>query len=295
MNNISPVVEKFLSREWKFSSTDERMTKGGGFPQMGTRDFYPFVEQGEGENNPSLLVSAGQIIQARIAVYDDQTTAPHVVLVEQTDVRSFLAEVTKQVNDLSHKQGGTIPFTVIRELVENYIHARLADTTVTILDGGNTIRFSDQGPGIADKELALEYGTSSATPEMKMYIRGTGSGLPLAQQYMYDKGGTLTIEDNINGGTVVTISTVKTPKNIKPSRKEESPSQSVPPIQISDRYQNVLDYLADHESVGPTDLVKAYGSSQATWSRELRSMEEAGLIRKDGQKRRITATGQAYL
>ena len=41
---------------------------------------------------------------------------------------------------------------------------------------------------------------------MKRYIRGVGSGLPYAQQYMEDHGGTLTIEDNMNAGTVVTIS-----------------------------------------------------------------------------------------
>ena len=95
---------------------------------------------------------------------------------------------------------------VIREIVENFIHAYFQSPTITILDGGNTIRFSDQGPGIQEKDLALEYGTSSATEEMRQYIRGVGSGLPYAQQYMEDKGGSLTIEDNIAGGTVVTIS-----------------------------------------------------------------------------------------
>ena len=263
---------------------------------MGVRDFYPFVEQQEGEGNTQPLIKDDEIIQARIAIYDDPTTAPRVVLVEQQDVRSFLAEVTKQVTDLSHNQGGTIPFMVIRELVENYIHARLVDTTVTILDGGNTIRFSDQGPGIANKELALEYGTSSATPEMKMYIRGTGSGLPLAQQYMYDKGGTLTIEDNINGGTVVTISTVSTPTNIKPSRREETaPTTPAPKVEIGERAQKIIDYLRDHESVGPTDLANTYGGSQPTWSRELKSLEQDGLIHKDGQKRKLTSAGRTYL
>ena len=43
---------------------------------------------------------------------------------------------------------------------------------------------------------------------MKQYIRGVGSGLPYVQQYMTDRGGSLTIEDNISGGTIVTISNV---------------------------------------------------------------------------------------
>lgn len=144
---------------------------------------------------------------ARIAVYDDAAAAPRVVMVEPKDVRSFLEEITATVNRLSHEQGGTIPFMVIREIVENFIHAYFKAPTITILDGGNTIRFSDQGPGIKQKDLALEYGTSSATEEMRHYIRGVGSGLPYAQQYMVDKGGSLDIEDNLGGGTVVTIST----------------------------------------------------------------------------------------
>ena len=180
------------------------------------RDFYPFVEKDPstsdsfqsddtGENNGHAVMEVHN--PARIAVYDDAAAAPRVVMVEPKDVRSFLEEITGTVNRLSHEQGGTIPFMVIREIVENFIHAYFQAPTITILDGGNTIRFSDQGPGIKQKDLALEYGTSSATEEMKHYIRGVGSGLPYAQQYMVDKGGSLEIEDNLGGGTVVTIST----------------------------------------------------------------------------------------
>lgn len=191
------------------------------------RDFYPFVEkdpstsdssqpqgiaQNCGQNPDENISSPSQTpmevsTPARIAVYDDAAAAPRVVMVEPKDVRSFLEEITATVNRLSHEQGGTIPFMVIREIVENFIHAYFKAPTITILDGGNTIRFSDQGPGIKQKDLALEYGTSSATEEMKHYIRGVGSGLPYAQQYMVDKGGSLDIEDNLGGGTVVTIST----------------------------------------------------------------------------------------
>lgn len=191
------------------------------------RDFYPFVEkdpstsdssqpqgiaqngvQNSDENISSPSQTAMEVsTPARIAVYDNAAAAPRVVMVEPKDVRSFLEEITATVNRLSHEQGGTIPFMVIREIVENFIHAYFKAPTITILDGGNTIRFSDQGPGIKQKDLALEYGTSSATEEMKHYIRGVGSGLPYAQQYMVDKGGSLDIEDNLGGGTVVTIST----------------------------------------------------------------------------------------
>lgn len=61
------------------------------------------------------------------------------------------------------------------------------------------------------------------------------------------------------------------------------------------RGRTVLDYLSTHDSVGPSDLARTYGESQPTWTRELQSLEEAGLIRKDGQKRRLTAMGQAFI
>ena len=170
--------------------------------------FYPFVENGP-DGAPQAPEGAMEVHSpARVAVYDDAAAAPRVVVVEPSDVRTYLEEVTATVNRLAKEQGGSIPFTVIRECVENLIHAYFTAPTVSILDGGDTIRFSDQGPGIADKRLALEYGTSSATEEMKRYIRGVGSGLPYASQYMEDKGGSLTIEDNIQGGCVVTISLV---------------------------------------------------------------------------------------
>ena len=41
--------------------------------------------------------------------------------------------------------------------------------------------------------------TTMQPKDLKHYIRGVGSGLPYVQQYMTDKGGSLTIEDNISG------------------------------------------------------------------------------------------------
>lgn len=174
------------------------------------RDFYPFVERdpSEGQEAPRQCEVKHP---ARVAVYDDASAAPRVVVIEPKPVRDYLEEITSTVTRLAKEQGGSIPFMVIREIVENFIHAYFKAPTITILDDGNTIRFSDQGPGIKEKDLALEYGTTSATEEMRHYIRGVGSGLPYAQQYMEDKGGSLEIEDNIAGGTVVTISTRRAP------------------------------------------------------------------------------------
>lgn len=336
------------------------------------RDFYPMVEKKEnGEED----AEGGALVThpARIAVYDDAAAAPRVVVVEPKDVRAYLEEITGTVNKLSHEQGGAIPFMVIREIVENFIHAYFQSPTITILDGGNTIRFSDQGPGIREKDLALEYGTSSATEDMRRYIRGVGSGLPYAQQYMEDKGGSLTIEDNIAGGTVVTISirpkveaaeVSRSPQTAdyqqeaqgfaqqgmyqqpayaqqpgwpaqagawpQPGMYQPQPFPQVPPYmqqgfqqtgypqpgyaqpgylqaqqpyqqpmptapaqpQVSDRGSMVISYLAQHESCGPTELVREYGFSGPTWSRELGALVAAGYVMKDGQKHRLTGLGR---
>ena len=337
------------------------------------RDFYPMVEKKEnGEED----AEGGALLTnpARIAVYDDAAAAPRVVVVEPKDVRAYLEEITGTVNKLSHEQGGAIPFMVIREIVENFIHAYFQSPTITILDGGNTIRFSDQGPGIREKDLALEYGTSSATEDMRRYIRGVGSGLPYAQQYMEDKGGSLTIEDNIAGGTVVTISIRPKVEAAEVSRSPQAadhqqeaqgfaqhgmyqqpvyaqqpgwptqagawpqqgmyqpqPLPQVPPYmqqgfqqtgypqpgyvqpgfqqaqqpyqqpvvpaapaqpQVTERGSMVISYLSQHESCGPTELVREYGFSGPTWSRELGALVAAGYVMKDGQKHRLTGLGR---
>ena len=347
------------------------------------RDFYPFVEEGaddgQGENHEDQLTVTNP---ARVAVYDDAAAAPRVVVIEPKGVREYLEEITATVSSLSKEQGGTIPFMVIREIVENFVHAYFQAPTISILDGGNTIRFSDQGPGIREKDRALQYGTSSATEEMKRYIRGVGSGLPYVQQYMRDKGGSLRIEDNIAGGTVVTISTkpadgatadgnaagetvvgpgagwptagpdaaqVATPGTWAPTQapwgaqppygwqaqppagwgqpagqpypyQQPYPAQQpyqqtqpyqpspavqppapaapqpaaapVPQIKLSDRGRQALAYALEHDATGPTDLVQAYGSSAATWSRELSALAAQGAVIKTGQKYRPTEFGR---
>ena len=285
------------------------------------RDFFPFVEENTNQDekttdsNNSLAVRYA----ARIAVYDDKSAAPRVVLVEPKDVRSYLDEIAATVNQLAHEQGGKIPFMVMREIVENFIHAHFVAPTISIMDNGNTIRFSDQGPGIKEKNRALEFGTSSATEEMKSFIRGVGFGLPYAQQYMVEKGGSLTLEDNISGGTIVTLSTrcskdahiqtlptqedteeapVNHQKQSIPRASHtvsQQPVTQLPNLVLTDRATLVLQYLSEHEWVGATELTSAYGLSTPTWSRELKSLVNIGIIGKIGQKYKLTTIGETLL
>lgn len=184
-------------------------------------DFYTMVDSGdpapdnehitgvreereEGEQTTTQAPKA--MYAARIAVYDDMLSTPRVIVIDPQDVRTYLEETANTVYQCMKEQGGHISLMVIREIVENFIHAHFAEPIISILDGGDTIRFVDQGPGIDDKERAFDFGVTSANSKMKRYIRGTGAGFPMVQEYLENAGGAVSIEDNMGNGTVVTVS-----------------------------------------------------------------------------------------
>lgn len=407
-------------------------------------DFYPFVDSGDpAPDNTHINPDASASEQAeeqsardvsyatRIAVYDDMFSTPRVIVIAPKQVRAYLEEITNTVYKCMKEQGGRISIMVIREIVENFIHAHFAEPIISILDGGNTIRFADQGPGIEDKERAFEFGVTSADSDQKRYIRGTGAGFPLVQQYLENAGGAVSIEDNLHQGTVITVSLdpARVPEieavaarggavrgNVRAQAAEAQsmampggafgampgPGSSVQPRQtmspqpatgaiyqqpqnrfapaqqmqqtgqpwmaqqplpysqqpgayqqqiyaqpgqpiqmgwqaqpmgmpygyapypaqqptaqyqpaygahpapgqtaaapsepyISERGMQALDFLIGATMCGPTDLVRAFGSSNATWSRELSGLAQAGFVSKHGQKYVLTQAGQAWI
>lgn len=143
---------------------------------------------------------------ARIAIYDDLLSSPQIEDIEPTTTREFINNLATSIYDHAKKQGGSLPYSIILQVTENFIHAKFAEVVVSIMDDGNTIRFTDQGPGISNKEKAQQPGYSSANAQMKKYIHGVGSGLPIVREYLETKHGNIRIEDNMNTGAVVTIS-----------------------------------------------------------------------------------------
>jgi signal transduction histidine kinase len=143
--------------------------------------------------------------EARIAVYDGLIAAPRVEELLADDLAAAIEQLASRTYSLARERGGSIPFTIIREVSENLIHAGFREVVVTILDDGATIRFADQGPGIPDKERVFLPGFSTATSEMKRIIRGVGSGLPIVRETLAFAGGTIEIDDNLGSGTVVTL------------------------------------------------------------------------------------------
>lgn len=395
-------------------------------------DFYPFVDSGDptpdnehltgvaegsarggaGPRGATPPEGAAVCYATRISVYDDMLSTPRVIVVEQADVRTYLEDVTNTVHRTMKEQGGHLSLMVIRELVENFIHAQFIEPVISILDNGDTIRFADQGPGIDDKERAFEFGVTSADRSKKRYIRGTGAGLPMVQQYIEAAGGAISVEDNLGAGTVVTVS-------VDPKRVSEieaavsrgaavrggiprgaaygngmyggegysagaggpygaSPQPASPGVpyggsvggpyapnavnpyganpyggganpygngvphgasapvayagvpygamvpapspgtmanqqanaptggtstmrdgfaaapELTERGRLAIGFITENEKGGPTDLSRAFGYSEATWSRELDLLAGIGLIHKRGQKYTLTEVGRLW-
>lgn len=244
--------------------------------------------------------SAGDnnICPARLAVYDSPCVAPRVVELSAADYDELINLLATKTYQFSREKGGSLPFTIIKEVIENLIHAYFNEVIITILDDGNTIRISDQGPGIPDKERAFWPGFSTATREMKKYIRGVGSGLPIVKESLTLLGGAISIEDNLARGTVVTI---RVPGKESPSCKPEfqgEEKRDIPfkPPRLSHRQKQVLSIILEFSSAGPTAIANSLGVSLSTVYRDLLYLEEHGLVTSDLQgKRTLTPLGMNYL
>ena len=226
---------------------------------------------------------------ARIALYDDLRSAPRITEIPPSSTGEFIENLASSVYEQARAAGGTVPYTVIREVTENFIHARFHEIIVSILDQGNTIRFADQGPGISQKEKAQLPGYSSATEPMKRYIRGVGSGLPIVKEYLNLSHGTITIEDNLKTGAVVTIAMHKSDAAAEPI---PTPKHGVPAPVLNQRQKTFLSLLSEEGALGVTDLSRLTDVPASSTYVELTKLEQMGLIEKTaGQKRILTDFG----
>lgn len=221
---------------------------------------------------------------ARIAIYDSLKTAPRVIQVQGGPTHEYIEHIASLTYKNAKEAGGMIPYTVIREVSENFIHAKFNEVVVSIFDQGNTIRFADQGPGIKHKDLVQEPGFSSAIEPMKRYIRGVGSGLPIVKDYLSTSHGHIEIKDNVNQGSVVTISLVA-------SRTSD---EEIEALQVPDLTENeaaVLKALLPNNTMGVSEVSKATEIAVASVHTAFSKMEEAGLVEKVNKKRTLTARG----
>jgi hypothetical protein len=233
----------------------------------------------------------GEDPEVRLAVYDSSLATPQVISLRGDDFHTLVGELSARTYQVSRERGGRVPFVVIREIMENLIHAYFRNATITVLDEGNTIRIADQGPGIADKDRAVLPGFSTATAGMRRFIRGVGSGLPVAREQMQFLGGTLTIEDNLERGTVVTLAAQPEappgPPTAVPARRR---------LDVTARQKKVLLLIAELGAAGPTTVAKELDLSHSTAYRELQALQGLSLITGKGRgKRTLTEEGIANL
>ncbi len=238
-------------------------------------------------------------IGIKVAVYPG-SGEPEVSEVSAAGARAAGAKFTRLVMEKVEAAGGRVPVEAVREIVENLIHAGYKGVVISVLDGGNVVRVSDRGPGIVRKDRAFEFGFSGAAPEAVGTIRGVGAGLGIARAAAEKAGGTVTIEDNIGGGTVATISVEEAekkpaeapPPSVAPPPQRRYPD-AVPRMNISERQQKVLITVLESGEVGPSTVAERLEISVSTAYRDLSVLEEHGLVAgAESGKRQITPLGR---
>ncbi len=226
---------------------------------------------------------------ARLAVYDSLAAMPRIIDLSARDCEEFTNLVSTRTYQLAQERGGRVPFTIIREVLENLIHACFREAVITILDDGNTIRISDQGPGIRDKAKAFQPGFSTATAEMKRFIKGVGSGLPIVGECLALAGGSIDVDDNLERGTVVTL---KMPRAAAPAAGEDPREDASGVPRLTTRQKKVLFLVTELGAAGPSRIARELRVALSTAYRDLTCLESEGLVACDETgKRSLTAKG----
>ncbi len=237
-------------------------------------------------------------IGIKVAVYP-KSGEPEVSEVSAASPRAASEKFSRLIMEKVRDSGGRVPEEALRELIENLVHAEFRGVVVSVLEDGNVVRISDKGPGIEHKERAFEFGFSGATPEAVREIRGVGAGLGIARAAAEKSGGTVTVEDNIGGGIVATVSVGEAAEEkedgrppVRPVSQRKYPD-AVPKMNISERQEKVLITVLECGEVGPSTVAEKLEISVSTAYRDLSVLEEHGLVAGDESgKRMISPLGR---
>lgn len=229
-------------------------------------------------------------ISVRVAVYP-ANGEPEITEISAANPHSATLKFSRLVMEKVGEIGGRVPETAVREVVENLIHAAYQSVVISVLDGGHTVRISDKGPGVEDKARAMGFGFSGATLEALREIRGVGAGLGIAQVAAAEVGGSVSVEDNIGGGTVTTISVsmgeAGDPEPLVPPTAQRQYPDGVPRMNISERQQKALVTVLECGEVGPSTVADRLEISVSTAYRDLSVLEEHGLVIADETGKRL--------
>jgi hypothetical protein len=260
----------------------------------GIRDIPAKLDSSRLPTSKQTLSLAADGEPPRIAIYAEPRTPPVVISITDIPLTDehmpvLMDALATRAYEQARELGGQLPITVFRELVENLVHASFTGAVVTVLDRGNTVRVSDRGPGILDKEAALRPGFTSADAEAKRLIRGVGSGFSVVKETLAGLDGVLEIEDNLGQGTVVTA-------RVSPLTESPLASVGLPSYNLSERQLKTLLLTVELAPVGPTRLAQELGVSTSTAYRDLVSLEEAGFVAcETSGQRSVTESGLVYL
>jgi hypothetical protein len=252
----------------------------------------------------------------QLAVYDSTYNPPRVLYISSDDFSDLTHNLANEAFSFAASKGGEIPYVAVKEIMENLIHAQFKDVVITILSDGNTIRIADRGPGITDKEKVFLPGFSTATVDMKRYIKGVGSGLTIAREAIAYFGGEICIEDNLGSGCVITLvvpTAAKSSSSFPPAEiiKEvaEYPPVLIPTVisntdlhhkslneRLTSRQKKILLLIAEINETGPSSIAKELDMSLSTAYRELVYLEELKLVVSlNSGKRKLSKSGLAYI
>lgn len=238
-----------------------------------------------------MQVGSETCLSARLAIYADGQPEPKVEEVQGTGPQELIHRLCTDLEAVILAQGGGIPQAAMQALVENLIHAGFRSATISVLDGGQTIRIADHGPGIEDKERALLPGFSTADCEQRRVIKGVGSGLAVAARLASGAGGRLELSDNLGLGTVVTLSMGAT----APTSSRQS-GFGAAPSELSDYGKRVLLLLAELGGAGVPTICDELRIPSAVAAAELEALIRLGLLDPaHGGRLALTPAGLRYL
>jgi hypothetical protein len=172
--------------------------------------------------------------------------------------------------------------------------------SVSILDGGRTLRVADRGCGIKDKRRALEPGFSTADEQARQIISGVGAGLSVASRLMAEAGGRLDLCDNLGTGTVATLALPAQPAPAAPAPDVRAPEVTVRRTaggaELSDNGKRILLLLAELGGAAVPTICNELRLSMPEADAELDALRRQQLLDpRAGRQMVLTSTGLTYL
>ncbi len=234
---------------------------------------------------------------ARIAFYDQAERRSRYSDLRGEDLAAFVVDLCGAVDESCPGGLEDGVMEAVAEVAENLIHTTRRTAAVLVVLGEKlTVVFSDNGPGIVDKESALQPGFTTATEDMRRRIKGVGLGLYRAADLVRTAGGEFALSDNLDGGTVVRLDLPAAPTPGRAQAAANRSRQAQRELNLTRRQNDVLFLLTETGEAGPRLIATELKISISTAHRELLFLEKAGVIgaSKTG-KRFLTAAGRGYL